>query len=283
MSIKNKIGEKIKNRRIELSMTQKDVCEEFMTRNMLSLIENGSSAPSIETAEYLARKLSLPLAYIFSESDDLFTYEKNEKIGYIKELFHRGNYEYCISVIDSLSGTDDELNYIYAYASFEYGKKLLMNGSLMSAAKYLSIASDKAKNTIYDTKAIASSIPLYLAVTVNIHSPLLEFDPSSYLETHSSNEDYEFYKYITLDGDFDFKNELYSRHLAAKKLIKQYKYADAIQALQTIEESKLENYNACVLFGVYTDLENSYKQLGDFENAYRYSAKRMSMINGFKS
>jgi hypothetical protein len=42
-------------------------------------------------------------------------------------------------------------------------------------------------------------------------------------------------------------------------------------------------HNAYITFGVYSDLEICYKQLFDFENAYRYTSKRLSLIEGFQS
>ena len=48
------LGEKIKAARLERHMTQKDVVGDYITRNMLSKIENGSATPSVKTLEYLA-------------------------------------------------------------------------------------------------------------------------------------------------------------------------------------------------------------------------------------
>ena len=70
-------------------------------------------------------------------------------------------------------------------------------------------------------------------------------------------------------------------HLTAKALIKKYKFYEAIELLTQIEDAKNKFYNAPMLFGVYTDLELAYKQLGDFEKAYRYSTKRISLLNAF--
>ncbi len=282
MDIKTNIGNKIKARRCELGLTQKAVAGNFMTRNMLSLIEAGATFPSIESAKYLASVLDLPLPFLFSENDNLFLYEKMNKIGYINELFKKGNYRHCLTVLDSLSSSDDETNYIYANASFYEGKKLLFSGSFSSASDYLNKALSKSDMTVYDTSYISHTAPIYLSVTLNIQSPLLELDADSYESFHSS-DDYEFFKYLTKDYEFQFKNRLYAEHLKAKELIKRYNFQEALSILNELQNSKEENFNAYALFNIYADLEYVYKQQGDFENAYRYSAKRLSLINAFNS
>ena len=67
-------------------------------------------------------------------------------------------------------------------------------------------------------------------------------------------------------------------------MIKERRYSDAINILRDTAEYALKNnYNAFVVFGMYTDLEYCSKQMNDFESAYRYSSKRMSMLEAFKS
>lgn len=278
-----KIGEKIKKRRTELGLTQSQVADGHITRNMLSLIESGNAMPSIETAEYISAKLDIPLSYLFSTDENMFVIEKNIKIGYIRELFGKGNYEYCMKIIDELEKTDDELSFIYAFCAFEHGKALVMSGSLESAEKHLNSALDKARETLYSTSEIEATAPLYLSVASNIQSPLLELDTEIYEELHMKAFDYEFFKYITLDYDFPYRNSVFKKHLDAKLLIKRYNYFEALNILKELEDTKTNEYNAYVMFGVYSDIELSYKQIGDFENAYRYSSKRLSLINAFKS
>ena len=53
--------------------------------------------------------------------------------------------------------------------------------------------------------------------------------------------------------------------------------------LQAADAARDREYNSFAVFGIYADLEQCYKQLYDFENAYRYSSKRMSMLEGFKT
>lgn len=57
------LGEKIRAARLGAGLSQRQLCGEEITRNMLSLIENGSARPSMKTLEYLARKLGKPLSY----------------------------------------------------------------------------------------------------------------------------------------------------------------------------------------------------------------------------
>ncbi len=60
------LGNKIKEARIAKKMTQSEVVGDFITRNMLSKIENDAAAPSIKTLEYLAEVLDVPLSYFMS-------------------------------------------------------------------------------------------------------------------------------------------------------------------------------------------------------------------------
>ncbi len=283
MHRKFKIGEKIKRHRTMLGMTQKELCGDRMTRNMLSLIESGSATPSLDTVCYLAERLGITPAYLFSEDDDNFVYVKQRQIKEIKQLYTRGQYDECLEMIDAVGGTDDELNYIAAHALLRLGKKKIKNGALASGYDALKKALAKAQDTVYDTRIVSAEAPLYLAVATNIQAPLLEFDSDEYENAYADMCDYDFFKYIMMDSEYPFKNASYKKHLSAKLLLKRYAYTDAIALLTELEKTKENDYDAYMLFGVYTDLETAYRQLGDFENAYRYSAKRMSLINGFKS
>ena len=60
------LGFRIKEARIAKKMTQSQVVGDFITRNMLSQIENGNAMPSVNTLEYLAEILDLPDILDFS-------------------------------------------------------------------------------------------------------------------------------------------------------------------------------------------------------------------------
>ena len=61
------LGQKIKTARLEAGLSQRQLCGEEITRNMLSLIENGSARPSMDTLRYLAGRLGKTVAYFLEE------------------------------------------------------------------------------------------------------------------------------------------------------------------------------------------------------------------------
>ena len=63
-----KLGEKIRSARQELGLSQRQLCGEDITRNMLSLIENGSAKPSMTTLVLLAQRLGKPVSYFLDEN-----------------------------------------------------------------------------------------------------------------------------------------------------------------------------------------------------------------------
>ena len=276
------IGEKIKNARLALGLTQADIAGSEITRNMLSAIESGKATPSLSTLTYLAGALDLPLPYLLSTENDLPFYRKKERIAAIKSAFETKNYNVCISQILKLDTLDDELYFILAQCYYELGISSAKCGSLSSAKKQLLLCRDYCARTMYDTARFEAAIPLYLAIAENVNSPLLEFDEKRFLALMHNAFDYEFYKYLMLDYDFCFTSFQYKTHIEAKKLMRDRLYADALKLLLDIQNTKSEyEHNAYLMFCVYTDIETCYRQLYDFENAYKFATKRISLMESF--
>lgn len=62
------IGKKLRQARLEAGLSQRQLCGETITRNMLSLIENGSARPSMDTLAYLAEQLGKPISFFLEET-----------------------------------------------------------------------------------------------------------------------------------------------------------------------------------------------------------------------
>lgn len=61
------LGEKLRNARQEAGLSQRQLCGDIITRNMLSLIEHGSAKPSMDTLKLLAARLGKPMSYFLEE------------------------------------------------------------------------------------------------------------------------------------------------------------------------------------------------------------------------
>lgn len=278
------IGEKIRSARIAKNMTQSDVAEDKITRNMLSAIESDKALPSLDTLVHIAGRLELPMAYLLSDETDLFAYRKQRVIGDIKDAFASGRYMECVSIIESVGSVDDELAYMLAYANFEIGASMAKNGAFLSAQRHLTLAKEFSAQTIYDTSSIECRVPLYEAFVKNVNAPLLDFDIYAFDKASADAVEYEFFKYVCNDTEYRYTNELFKKHMAAKIKMRERKYYEAIALLLSIADTKSAfEYNAYLMYGVYSDLDSCYKQIYDFENAYKYSGKRISMLEGFNS
>lgn len=62
------LGVKIKAARLEKGISQRQLCGDTITRNMLSQIENGSARPSMNTLRFLAQQLEKPISYFLEET-----------------------------------------------------------------------------------------------------------------------------------------------------------------------------------------------------------------------
>ena len=53
---------------------------------------------------------------------------------------------------------------------------------------------------------------------------------------------------------------------------------------ENIENNKnLYTYNVYMMLAIYSDMDNCYKQLRDFENAHRYSTKKITLLENLNT
>ena len=61
------IGRRLKESRLAAGLSQRQLCGDTITRNMLSQIENGVARPSMDTLRILAQRLGKPVSYFLEE------------------------------------------------------------------------------------------------------------------------------------------------------------------------------------------------------------------------
>lgn len=63
------LGERLRKARLEAGLSQRQLVDGKITRNMLSQIENGSATPSMDTLLFLAERLGRPVSYFLGEEE----------------------------------------------------------------------------------------------------------------------------------------------------------------------------------------------------------------------
>ena len=278
------IGEKIKARRRELGLTQSKVAGEQISRNMLSLIESGNASPSLETLYYIAEKLKVRVEYLVSEDISLQTFTRLDHEREIFEAYQSKNYEKALELIDMFGQNADILMNLGAECASRMAQEKVRGGSLASGRVWISRAEEYIARTTFDTSLIRSRLAIISSIAKNIQSPKLNFEQEAYEELIREVTGEEYYHYFIGDTVYSYRSKILKLHMDAKALMRVRNYVGAIALLTEAEEEKnQENYDAYVFFGIYNDLENCYKELLDFEKAYRYATKKMSMMEYFKS
>lgn len=98
------IGQRLKEARLALGLSQRQLAGEYLTRNMLSLIENGSASPSLDALTYLAAKLGKPVSYFLEEQT--VTSPNQETMAQARAAFSRKDPAGVLAALDAYRAPD---------------------------------------------------------------------------------------------------------------------------------------------------------------------------------
>ncbi|MCD7755296.1 MAG: helix-turn-helix domain-containing protein [Firmicutes bacterium] len=98
------LGEKLRQARLEAGLSQRQLCGEIITRNMLSLIENGSAQPSMDTLKRLAARLDKPVSYFLEET--AVTSPNQSIMAEGRRAYREGNYPQAIECLAAYQPPD---------------------------------------------------------------------------------------------------------------------------------------------------------------------------------
>ena len=267
------LGNKIKQARLELNLTQEEVAGDFITRNMLSQIENDLSTPSIKTIQHLAKKLNKPISYFLgNELDEIQTTDKNSKSSFEHASFiaKKGEFGKCISYINQ------ELKLI------EKDTQNLYHGRLLYILAKCKIMIDDYDNVdiILDNsiRILANNNEHYFLSNAYFYKFNISFNNNKFnkAEIYIRKSIEEFKKsYI---GDPSLETKLFFSLGFA--LYKQNKYKESIINLNhTIKLSK--EYKAFNNYGEsHMVLGIIYKKINEIDKAIDCTEKAVSIFHG---
>ncbi|MDR7856500.1 helix-turn-helix transcriptional regulator [Tissierella sp.] len=252
-------GQKIKKARLEKNFTQSELVGDFITRNMLSKIENDAANPSLKTIEYLAYKLEKPISYFLDNSLTIDNKKKNNielAFEHSAYLFKNKEYSNCIDYIENLLEEYDR-----SIDKIIYPRTLSILGRC-----YIHV--DKLDSAL---KAIEECIKLldinkdhYYLIVSYLNLSYIYFNSNQFVKSeNSSRKAIEILNNSPIDSELI---ELKLYYVLGYSLYKQLKYNEAIPPLlYSLEISKEYDcfYNVGsihMLLGIVYEKNNSIRK-----------------------
>ncbi|MBR5314983.1 MAG: helix-turn-helix transcriptional regulator, partial [Clostridia bacterium] len=262
-----KLGEKIRLARQNIGMTQAQLAGDFITRNMLSQIENGLAMPSLQTALYIADRLGMDAGILFSDTDDKSIYFVTRKLPVMKQAYAENDYDKCIELCSQEDEQCDEAVLLLAECYIKKAYASYKEGKLRTALKISENAVKCAGKCIYSADSIKLKAEA-LEVMISSASPYVK---------QSKRKDDEIKILKECFVDITGQKHIYNKSAEVKKLVEEGKYDKACGLIKSLLREK--NIDVPLVYELYTDLEICYREMKDFENAYDVTSKAKQIFN----
>lgn len=264
------LGKKLLQARQEAGLSQKALCADVITRNMLSQIEHGTARPSMDTLRQLAARLGKPISYFLDEESVISP--NHQRMTQARIAYDAGKYEAALEILRSYQNPD---------LIFDREKALLAVLCQLSLAeealrqnKYL-----YAKELLENTNTASSySIPelerrrllligkLPDANPTAICTALSDMDEELMLRANAALAQGQAERASELLAAAENKSASRWNLLQGKALYARNQYAAAADCLKIAE---MDYPRDC-----WPMLEVIFRQLKDFEQAYHYACKQ---------
>lgn len=148
------LGQRIKQARLAAGLSQRQLCGDTITRNMLSLIESGRAKPSMDTLSDLAARLGKPMGY-FLEEDAVLS--PNQKIiADARQAYTDGRFRDVLTALEEYQQSDEvfdeERFFLEALAAMALAEQVMDEGKGVYALSLLEQAGVAGGQSVYYTE-----------------------------------------------------------------------------------------------------------------------------------
>ena len=266
------LSQKLKQARLDAGLSQKALCGDRITRNMLSQIENGSARPSMDTLRYLAAGLGKPLSYFLE--DDAVTSPNQELMEKMRQappsaaLRLLGEYQSPDPIFDA------ERWLLEALACLALAEDALHQRKPAYAKKLLERAAVAGSRTPYYTpdNERRRLLLCWQAGETGLENQLPDLTPELLLRAASALESEDFDRCAALLQAVSTKDLLW-HYTKARMHFAQKQYGDAKVHFEAAWD------HAPVV--CCHRLEDCCREMGDFAGAYFYACKLRELTQDF--
>ena len=259
------LGEKLKQARLEAGLSQRQLCADVITRNMLSQIEHGTARPSMDTLRYLAGRLGKPLGWFLEE--EALTSPNLQAMAAARAAFEGGSWQEVLTALESFREPDE---------TFQAEAALLRRAALMELAER-AMGEGRlpyARTLVQQARAVKGpygglldrQLQVLLARCGDSHD-LPRCDEVLVLRAEAALEEGRPERCLVLLAACEEPDD--KAHLLrglAKMALQDY--AGAVSDLQAAEKTYPKE--------TIPKLEEAFRETGDFKMAYEYACKGRS-------
>ena len=267
------LGEKIRAARLEAGLSQRQLCGDTVTRNMLSQIENGSARPSMTTLQIFAARLGKPICWFLEE--DVVSATEADAIEHVRRLYAQFC---CLDAMDALEKCSredpifgQEKQLLEILLRMKLAQQACREGKSIYAAKLLEQVKALGDGCIYYSEPLERERLLLLADTGRESPAVLAAllppaDRELLLRAEAALAGKRPRRALELLDAMESATP--RKHLVRGfALLEKKDFAEAAEALLLAQEDYPRE--------AYPALEICYRELGDFKKAYRYAAAQL--------
>ena len=263
------LGQKLRQARLEAGITQRQLCGETITRNMLSQIENGSAKPSMQTLRYLAGQLGKPVAWFLEEDGAISA--NLQVILSARQAFREKNWEKCRELLQSYREPDDLLDQEYRLLGQEtlvsLAEQAVREGKKPYALDLLTEAEAVAEGCLYDSqKHRRLLLKLRLQPDEDTLAQLPSLDEELLLRAEAARKAGDLIRSEALLGSMEKRDTPEWAVIMGEIYFARQEYAAAAKWYMDAEETFPEQ--------TIPRLEQCFEALEDYKLAYHYACKQ---------
>ena len=259
------LGEKLLRARQEAGLSQRQLCGDTITRNMLSQIEHGTARPSMDTLRYLASRLGKPVSFFLEE--DVVTSSNLPRMQQARAAWQAGRAEETRQLLKKYGFPDEtfawERQYLMASATLAAAEQALSDGKNLYARQLLEEMEPfpelERKRLLLLGRIPGTDLPA-------ISRQLPSLDGELLLRAEAALADGKTDRAAALLDAVENREEPGWNLLRGRAFLLQKQYAAAAEYLQKAESALPKD---CAPL-----LEACFRELGDFQKAYFYACKQ---------
>lgn len=257
------LGQRLKQARLEAGLSQRQLCGDTITRNMLSQIENGAAKPSMDTLRYLAARLDKPVSYFLDEE----TPSPNQALmARARQAYEEKDYGAVLELLKAYRPDgilDAEASLLESLARLAQAEKAIREGKLPYAAALLNGAGEG----LYWKDALERSRLLLLSQaepqkTAELAQRLPADDRELLLRAKAAQQQGDWLRSAHILDAAEDQTAADWCLLRGESCFALGQYAQAAAYFQNAEERALSRLESC------------YEQLGDYKMAYYYAKRQ---------